>query len=103
MARCGERGYARDGARWTCLRPHCPTLDRLCRLEDLEQCPWGAALASESGAIEAILRFAACLPGEPVEGGPGLYARLFKNIPGRREAGKIFGDFYRDKLLGWGF
>ena len=37
------------------------------------------------------------------ERGEKLYARLLKNMPGRREAGKIFGDFYRDKLLEWGF
>ena len=37
------------------------------------------------------------------ERGDKLYARLLKNMPGRREAGKIFGDFNRDKLLGWDF
>ena len=24
-------------------------------------------------------------------------------MPGRREAGKIFGDYYREKMLAWGF
>mmetsp|Transcript_55848 Transcript_55848/g.126927 ORF Transcript_55848/g.126927 Transcript_55848/m.126927 type:complete len:182 (+) Transcript_55848:306-851(+) len=37
------------------------------------------------------------------ERGEKVYAQLLKNMPGRREAGKIFGDFYRDKMLQWGF
>ena len=37
------------------------------------------------------------------ERGEKLCAQLLKNMPGRREAGKIFGDFYRNKLLGWNF
>ena len=69
--RRGESEFARDCARWTRLRHFSPTLDRLCRLEDLEQCPWGPALAGEPGAVEALLRFSACLPGEPVDGGQG--------------------------------
>ena len=36
------------------------------------------------------------------ERGEKPYAGLLKNMPGRREAGEIFGDFYRDKTLGWG-
>ena len=47
VARGGEQGFARDSARWARLRAHCPTLDRLCRLEDLEQCPPGPHLAGD--------------------------------------------------------
>ena len=59
VARCGERGYARDGAQWACLRPHSRTPDHMCRLEALEQCPAGPAFAGEPEAAEPPLRFAA--------------------------------------------
>ena len=37
------------------------------------------------------------------ERGDKLYARLLKNMPGLREAGKSFGDYYRESMLAWGF
>ena len=45
----------------------------------------GPALAGEPGAVEALLRFAACLPRKPVGDGPGMLAgadfRNYVEIP----------------------
>ena len=91
VARGGERGFARDSARWASLRPHCPTLDRLCHLEDLEPSLPGPDLAGEPGSVEALLRFAAHLPAEAVENRPGLLLgaglRGYNEIPFSLEGG----------------
>ena len=71
LARQGERGFARDLAHWTRLRRSSPALDRICSHEDLEQSPWGPALAGEPGANDALLRFTACPPGAFVDDGDG--------------------------------
>ena len=86
IARQGERGFERDLARWARLRLSSPALDRVCGHEDLEESPWGPALAGEPGAIEALLRFTACPPGELVDDGDGLLTGTdflgYKEIPG---------------------
>ena len=91
VARGGERGFARDSARWASLRAHCPTLDRLCRLEDLEPVPPGPTSRASPGPSRPSCASPPASPPRPSRIATGLLAgadfRGYVEIPFSLEGG----------------